>query len=236
MRGPATTTKRRPSTRRRADRAASATRRSSETPDARPADRHDAHPLVRAVAELGAQRGAVGDVARVEAGDVAGELEVLLGPLADAGQARPERVGDDVVGIADEDRTVADPLEAGPLLDHLGVVVGRQRGLGAPPSGIGSQPDEVGHPREREPLQLRVLVQEVVDVPGLVADHEVVVLVLDDVVEHHEVVDEDLVHPADRLEGVQVVLGALVLDVGRLVGEPRRRRVDALAGALRARS
>ena len=67
--------------------------------------------------------------------------------------------------------------------------------------------DEVGHPGEREALQLGVLVQEVVDVPRLVADDEVVVLVLDDVVEDHEVVDEDLVHPADRLEGVQVVLG-----------------------------
>ena len=83
-------------------------------------------------------------------------------------------------------------------------------------------------------LELGVLVQEVVDVPRLVADHEVVVLVGDDVVEHHEVVDEDLVHPADRLERVQVVLGRLVLDVGRLVGQPRRRRVDPLAACLAA--
>ena len=37
--------------------------------------------------------------------------------------------------------------------------------------------DEVGHPGEGEALQLRVLVQEVVDVPCLVADHEVVGLV-----------------------------------------------------------
>ena len=56
---------------------------------------------------------------------------------------------------------------------------------------------------------------------------------LDDVVEDHEVVDEDLVHPPDGLEGVQVVLGALVLDVRGLVGQPRatpgapaRRRLE----------
>ena len=92
--------------------------------------------------------------------------------------------------------------------------------------------DEVGHPGELEVLQLGVLVQEVVDVPCFVADDEVEVLVRDDVVEDHEVVDEDLVHPADRLEGVEVVLGRLVLDVGRLVGQPRRGRVDTLAMVL----
>ena len=81
-------------------------------------------------------------------------------------------------------------------------------------------PHEVGHPGEGEPLELGVLVEEVVDVPGLVADDEVVGLLLDDVEEHHEVGDEDLVHPPDRLEGVQIVLGALVLHVGRLVGQP----------------
>ncbi len=72
--------------------------------------------------------------------------------------------------------------------------------------------------------------QEVVDVPGLVADHQVVVRLLDDLVEDHEVVDQDLVHPADRLEGVQVVLGALVLDVRGLVGQPLRGGVHRLAG------
>ena len=71
--------------------------------------------------------------------------------------------------------------------------------------------------------------QEVVDVPGLVADHQVVVLRLDHVGEHHEVVDQDLVHPPDRLERVQVVLAALALDVRRLVEQRRRRRVDPLA-------
>ena len=64
--------------------------------------------------------------------------------------------------------------------------------------------------------------EEVVDVPCLVAHDEVVVLRLDDVVEHHEVVDEDLVHPPDGLEGVEIVFGALVVDVGGLAGQPGR--------------
>src|SRR3712207_7248000 len=37
---------------------------------------------------------------------------------------------------------------------------------------------------------------------------------------------------SDRLEGVQVVLAGLVLDVCRLVGQVRRRRVDPLAALL----
>ena len=72
--------------------------------------------------------------------------------------------------------------------------------------------------------------QEVVDVPRLVADHEVVVGLVDHVVEDHEVVHEDLVHAPDRLERVQVVIGRLVLDVGGLVREPGGCRVDSFAG------
>ena len=50
--------------------------------------------------------------------------------------------------------------------------------------------------------------------------------------EDHEVRDQDLVHPPDRLEGVQVVLGRLGLDVPRLVREFGTRRVDPLAVGL----
>ena len=70
--------------------------------------------------------------------------------------------------------------------------------------------------------------QEVVEVPGLVADPQVVRLVADDVVEHHEVVDEDLVHPPYGLERVQVMLVTLVGDVGRLAGQETRRGMDPL--------
>ena len=88
--------------------------------------------------------------------------------------------------------------------------------------------DEVGHPGERRALQTGVLVQEVVEVPGFVADPEVVVALADQVVEDHEVGDQDLVHPPDRLERVQVVLAGLGLDVAALAGQPRRRRMDPL--------
>ncbi len=71
--------------------------------------------------------------------------------------------------------------------------------------------------------------EEVVDIPRLVGDHQVISLVFDDVVEDHEVVDEDLVHPTDGLEGVQVVLVCFVLEVSRFVDEPLRRRMHALA-------
>ena len=175
MRGPVTTTKRR-SVDRPTDRGHGLEDAAQQgLADAGAADRHDAHPLVRPVAELGAQRVAVGDLGRVEAGDVAGEVELPLGPVSDGRQAGPERVRDDVLGVADEDRAVAQAPEAGPLLEHLGVVVGGQGRLGVAAVGHREPADEVGHPREGEPLELGVLVQEVVDVPGLVADDEVVV-------------------------------------------------------------
>jgi hypothetical protein len=88
--------------------------------------------------------------------------------------------------------------------------------------------DEVRHPGEGKPFQVRVLVQEVVEIPGLVTDHQVVALRLDNIVEHHEVVHQDRVHSADRLERVQVMLACLVLDMGRLVGQPLGRRMDPL--------
>ena len=65
----------------------------------------------------------------------------MLGrPVADQRQVRPERVGHDVVAVADEDRTVAEARVARDVLDHLGVVVGGEERLGSPPSAMGSQP------------------------------------------------------------------------------------------------
>ena len=115
------------------------------------------------------------------------------------------------------------------VLDHLGVVVGRQERLALAAGGHRQPADEVGHPGERRPLELRVLVQEVVDVPGLVADDEVVLAGLDRIVEDHEVRDEDLVHAPDGLEGIEVVLGRLGGDVRRFRGELGAQRVDPLA-------
>jgi hypothetical protein len=68
-----------------------------------------------------------------------------------------------------------------------------------------------------------------VHLPGLVPDPRVVRLFLDQVGEDHEVVDQDLVHPPDRLERVQVVLSRLRLDVRGLAGQVGRCGVDGLA-------
>ena len=196
-------------------------------PDPRPADGHDADALVVAVAELTA----VAQVARVEAGHVAGEVVVLLGPVADLRQVGAERVRDHVVGIAHEHRSVAHAREARDVLDHLGVVVGGQERL-VLAAVLHRQPaHEVGQPHVRRALLLRVLVQVVVELPGLVADPEVVVLLAREVVEDHEVGEQDLVHPPDRLEAVQVVLGGLALDVAGLVRQERARGVDPLAAS-----
>ena len=43
-----------------------------------------------------------GKVPRIESRDIAGELEVLLGPVSDQRQLRPERLRNDVVGVPDE--------------------------------------------------------------------------------------------------------------------------------------
>jgi hypothetical protein len=173
----------------------------------------DADLVVVPVAELMAQRLAVGDLGGFEAGHVAGEAVMLACPVADQGERGSERVGDDVVGVADEDRVVADSGVAGDMLDHLRVVVGGQERLVLAAVGHGQPADEVGQPDVGGPLLLGVLVQVVVQLPGLVPDPEVVVLVAHQVVEDHEVGQQDLVHPADGLEGVQVVLGGLALDV-----------------------
>jgi hypothetical protein len=193
-------------------------------PDPGAADADQADPLARPVAEPAPQRRPVGQLGGVEAGHVPGEVEVLVRPHTDRGQPRPELVRNDIVRVADEHRPVAQRPQPGPLLEHLGVVVGSQRRLPVA-AGRHRQPaDEVGQPGVRSGLQLRVLVQEVVDVTGLVADHQVVPALGDDVVEDHEVRDEDLVHPADGAERVQVVLAALVLETGRLAGQVRRGR------------
>ena len=118
------------------------------------------------------------------------------------------------------------------VLDHLGVVVGGQIGLVLAAVGHRQPADEVGQPCVSGALLARVLVEVVVELPRLVADPEVVAVLARDVVEDHEVVDQDLVHPTPGLEAVQVVLGGLGLDVVRLVGEVLAARVDALALSL----
>ena len=77
--------------------------------------------------------------------------------------------------------------------------------------------------------------QEVVDLPRLVGDPEVERLLLDEVVEDHEVRAEDLVEAAQHLEGVERVLARLGVDAGGLRGERGAGRVDRLAARLEQR-
>ena len=157
---------------------------------------------------------------------------MLADPVADQRQARAERVRDDVLRLADEDRPVADVREARDLLDHLGVVVRGQHGLALAALGHRQPADEVRQPAVRRALQLGVLVQVVVELPRLVSDPEVVLLGAGDVVEDHEVGEQDLVHPPDRLERVQLVTVGLRLDVARLVRQVPAGGMDALARGL----
>ena len=115
------------------------------------------------------------------------------------------------------------------VADHLGVVVGRQKGLALAAVRHRHEADEVGEPGELGFLQFRMLVPVLVDVPGFVGDHQVVAALVDGILEDHEVGDQHLVHAAHRLEAVQVVLAQFELDVPRLAGQPRAQRMDALA-------
>ena len=198
-------------------------------PDATAADGNDAHQLIRLVTELGAPCRHLLRRGRREPGDVAREREVLLGPVADRRQLTAEPIRHDVIGLADEDRPIADPRVPSDVLDHLRVVVRREIGLSRSTVGHRQEADEVGQPHVLAALELGVLVPEVVHVPRLVADHDVVQALLDDLLEEHEVGQQDLVHVAQRLEAVQVVLAGLRGHVRRLVGQPPAGRMDLLA-------
>ena len=114
-------------------------------------------------------------------------------------------------------------------LDHLGVVVVGEERFVVAAVWHREEADEVGEPDVRAAFELRVLVPEVIDVPRLVPDDEVVQPLLHDLLEQHEVGNEDLVHAAERLEAMQVVTARLRSDVRRLGGEPVTCRVNRLA-------
>ena len=92
------------------------------------------------------------------------------------------------------------------LLDRVGVVIRAQLGFAWVPGVGGQEPDHVGHEDVRRDLPLRVLVQEVIDLPALVAHPQVVAGVPDNVVEQQVVRAEDLVHAPEGVEGGQVVV------------------------------
>ncbi len=158
------------------------------------------------IAEIGPQPVTVAERSRIEAGHVAGEVVVLLGPVANEGEAGAEPVGHDVVEIADEDCLVTDLAVSLDLADHLCVVVGSDEGFSFPTLRHREIADEVGEPCVGGLLEIRILVQVIVESPRFVADHEVVLPVGYHLIADHEVGDLDLVHVAQRLEDHQVVL------------------------------
>ena len=115
------------------------------------------------------------------------------------------------------------------MADHLGVVVGREERLALAARRHRHEAHEVGEPGEFRLLELGMLVPVMVDVPGLVGDHQIVAAGIDGILEDHEVLDQQLVHAADRLEGMEIVLARFELDVLRFAGQAGGERMDALA-------
>ena len=118
------------------------------------------------------------------------------------------------------------------VLDHLRVVVGGEERFVPSPIGHGQPADKVRQPDVGGAFLLGVLMEVVVQLPGLVTNPEVVLLVVHHIMEEHVVRDEDLVHAPPGLEAVQVVLGGLALDMPRFAYQQRAGRVDALAAGL----
>ena len=131
---------------------------------------------------------------------------MLLGPVANRGEIGAEPISDDVVGIPHKDRLVTDLAESLDLADHLSVVVGSNEGFAFRSLWHREISDEVGEPCAGGFLQIRILVQVVVELPRFVAHHEVVLPIGCHLVADHEVGDLDLVHVAQRLEDRHVML------------------------------
>jgi len=107
------------------------------------------------------------------------------------------------------------------MLDHLRIIVRRQKRLMLAAGWHRDVTDKVGQPGKLRLLQFGVLMPVMVDVPGLVRDHEVIGALLDGVLEDHEILDQHLIHAADRLKAVQFMLAAFELDMPRFAGKPR---------------
>src|SRR3712207_5574082 len=150
-------------------------------PNARSPYRDYAHLLVRPIAEVRPYRLYVSKGLWVKPGDVSGEGIVILGPFPNIGEALPEVVRHDVLGVSDEDRTVTDPWIARDVFDHLGVVVGGEVPLSLASIGHREPPDEVREPRIGSALLFGILVKVVVELPCFVADPQVIALVGHDV-------------------------------------------------------
>src|SRR5215467_12086030 len=179
--------------------------------------------LVGAVAQLRAQGGAVGEGPRVEVEGVPGEAEVLPRPLPHVREVGAELAIEHVLLVAHQEGQVAHVGMEAKVVDVLRVLLPTADELGRRAVlPHGEHADEVGEEGVGCPLEIRILVEEVVEIPALVADPEIVALALHHVGEGHEVRREDLVHVPQRVEGVELVIGRPALEVLALVLEEAR--------------
>src|SRR5437660_11461821 len=122
--------------------------------DGRAADRNDADALMRPVAESLAQVLAAAESLRMSSENVARKIEMPGDPFAHGRKVRAERLRQNVIAIADENGAISHggmPLD---MLDHLGVVVGRQKGLAVAARRHRHKANEVGEPGQRRLLEL----------------------------------------------------------------------------------
>ena len=83
------------------------------------------------------------------ADDIACEIEMPGHPIAHGRQISSKRARNNVLGLADENRAIANTGMALDMLDHLGVVVGGKEGLMLSARSHRQESDEVGEPGER---------------------------------------------------------------------------------------
>src|SRR6476469_1125032 len=125
--------------------------------DATTSDGYDAYLLVRVVAEFVTQLLPIGELGGIEAGDVAGEVEVLLSPFTNHGQIRAESLGHDVAWVPDEQRPIPRSAVPRDVLDHLGVVVGGQIRLARTAVWHRQPPREIAEPDVCRPFEFGIL-------------------------------------------------------------------------------
>ena len=112
-----------------------------------------------------------------------------------------------VIVVTDVKRPVPDMSVTSDLGQHLGVVVRGQPGLPRPCRAVHRQPaQKVGHEYIGRSLQLGVLVQVMVNLPGFITDPQVVWHLPHNVKKDREVGQQDLVHLPEGLEAMQLVL------------------------------
>ena len=160
--------------------------------------------------------------------NITAEVEVFRNPVSHRRQVLTEAHGHDVFRVTHENRAIAQSGLAFHMLDHLGVVIRGQERLVVTAIVHGHPPHEIRKPGDLRFFQLRVFMPVMIHVPGLVRDDEIVMLLLEHFLEHHEVGDQYFVHAANGLERVQVVFAGLGLDVVGFVGKYFAGRVNSL--------